>query len=54
MKGAALDEALDAAGLSKSGTADENRAGAMELKWNLPGAIPPGGSGYVSFQAVVR
>lgn len=35
-------------------TADENRAGAMELKWTLPGAIPPGGSGYVSFQAVVR
>jgi uncharacterized repeat protein (TIGR01451 family) len=35
-------------------SADENRAGAMELKWTLPDAIPPGGSGYVSFQAVVR
>jgi uncharacterized repeat protein (TIGR01451 family) len=32
----------------------ENRAGAMELKWDLPGAIPPGASGYVSFDAVVR
>jgi uncharacterized repeat protein (TIGR01451 family) len=34
--------------------AAENRAGAMELSWDLPGAVPPGGSGYVSFQAVVR
>jgi hypothetical protein len=35
-------------------SAEENRAGAMELKWTLPDAIPPGASGYVSFQAVVR
>jgi uncharacterized repeat protein (TIGR01451 family) len=35
-------------------TAGENRAGSTELRWELPGAIPPGGEGYVSFQAVVR
>lgn len=35
-------------------TAAENQAGATELKWELDKPIPPGGSGYVSFQAVVR
>jgi uncharacterized repeat protein (TIGR01451 family) len=35
-------------------SADENRVGSTELRWQLPAAIPPGGSGYVSFQAVVR
>jgi uncharacterized repeat protein (TIGR01451 family) len=35
-------------------TAEENRAGSTELRWELPGAIPPGASGDVSFQAVVR
>ncbi len=35
-------------------TAEENRASSEELKWVLPGVIPPGGSGSVSFQAVVR
>src|SRR5271165_1345933 len=32
----------------------ENRVGSSELKWELPGVIPPGASGEVSFQAVVR
>ncbi len=32
----------------------ENRVGSTELKWELPGVIPPGASGQVSFQAVVR
>jgi uncharacterized repeat protein (TIGR01451 family) len=31
-----------------------NRAGATELRWELPGALAPGATGYVSFQAVVR
>src|SRR6185437_13210969 len=35
-------------------TTDENRAGATELKWALPGPVPPGVEGHVSFQAVVR
>jgi len=35
-------------------TAAENRVGSTELKWDLDKPIPPGGSGYVSFQAVVR
>jgi len=35
-------------------TAAENQAGSTELKWELDKPIPPGGSGYVSFQAVVR
>ncbi len=35
-------------------TADENRVGSTELKWILPGAVPPGVAGHVSFQAVVR
>ncbi len=34
--------------------AAENRVGSSELKWDLPGVIPPGASGEVSFQAVVR
>lgn len=32
----------------------ENIAGSTELRWDLKETIPPGGSGYVSFQAVVR
>ncbi len=32
----------------------ENRVDSTELKWELPGVIPPGASGQVSFQAVVR
>lgn len=35
-------------------TAAENQAGSTELTWELDKPIPPGGSGYVSFQAVVR
>lgn len=35
-------------------TADENRVGSTELKWVLPGVVPPGVEGHVSFQAVVR
>jgi uncharacterized repeat protein (TIGR01451 family) len=31
-----------------------NRAGAVELHWQLPGSLAPGAAGYVSFQAVVR
>ncbi len=34
-------------------TADENLVGGMELRWDL-GTVPPGGEGYVSFQARVR
>jgi len=35
-------------------TALENAAGSSELRWEIPGIVPPGGSGRVSFQAVVR
>jgi uncharacterized repeat protein (TIGR01451 family) len=35
-------------------TAGENSVGSTELRWEIPGAIPPGGEGYVEFQAVVR
>ncbi len=35
-------------------TFGENRAGALELRWDLPGAIPPGSEGSVTFKAVVR
>ncbi len=35
-------------------TTGENKAGGAELRWELPGAIPPGGEGHVSFQATVR
>jgi uncharacterized repeat protein (TIGR01451 family) len=31
-----------------------NRVGATELRWELPGALAPGATGYVSFQAIVR
>ena len=31
-----------------------NRVGAMELRWELPGVLAPGATGYVSFQAIVR
>ena len=35
-------------------TADVNVAGSTELRWDLPGSIAPGDSGYVSFEAEVR
>jgi uncharacterized repeat protein (TIGR01451 family) len=35
-------------------TAEENRVGSTELRWDLPGAIAPGAEGYVSFEAMVR
>jgi uncharacterized repeat protein (TIGR01451 family) len=35
-------------------TVDDNVAGSTELKWVLPGPVPPGVEGHVSFQAVVR
>jgi hypothetical protein len=35
-------------------TAGENRAGSLELRWDLPAALAPGVEGYVSFKAVVR
>ena len=35
-------------------SSEENRVGSTELKWDLPGVIPPGASGEVSFEAVVR
>ncbi len=31
-----------------------NRVGATELRWELPGVLAPGATGYVSFQAIVR
>jgi len=31
-----------------------NRVGATELRWELPGALAPGATGYISFEAVVR
>jgi uncharacterized repeat protein (TIGR01451 family) len=35
-------------------TFGENRVGALELRYDLPGAIAPGAEGSVTFQAVVR
>jgi uncharacterized repeat protein (TIGR01451 family) len=35
-------------------TAGENKAGSLELRWDLPGALAPGSEGYVAFRAVVR
>jgi uncharacterized repeat protein (TIGR01451 family) len=35
-------------------TAGFNRVGSAELRWTLPGVIPPGASGHVSFQVIVR
>ena len=35
-------------------TAGENRVGATELRWEIPGVVPPGAEGRVEFQAVVR
>lgn len=35
-------------------TAGENKAGSMELHWELPGALMPGAEGAVSFKALVR
>ncbi|WP_422929793.1 hypothetical protein [Singulisphaera sp. PoT] len=35
-------------------TAEENRVGSTELRWDLPGALAPGSEGYVSFEALVR
>ncbi len=35
-------------------TAEENRVGSTELKWVLPGPVPPGVEGHVSLVAIVR
>ena len=35
-------------------TSGENRGGSMELRWDLPGAVPAGSTGSISFQAIVR
>jgi uncharacterized repeat protein (TIGR01451 family) len=35
-------------------TSAANRVGATELRWELPGVLAPGATGYVSFQAIVR
>jgi uncharacterized repeat protein (TIGR01451 family) len=35
-------------------TAQENRVGSTELRWDLPGALAPGAEGYVLFKALVR
>ncbi len=35
-------------------TFGENKAGALELRWDLPGAIAPGAEGSVTFKTVVR
>jgi len=35
-------------------TFGENKAGALELRWDLPGAIAPGAEGAVTFRTVVR
>jgi uncharacterized repeat protein (TIGR01451 family) len=35
-------------------TTADNRVGATELRWELPGVLAPGATGYVSFQAIVR
>jgi uncharacterized repeat protein (TIGR01451 family) len=35
-------------------TAGENKAGSLELRWDLPGALAPGSEGYVAFRAIVR
>jgi uncharacterized repeat protein (TIGR01451 family) len=31
-----------------------NRVGSTELRWQLPGALAPGATGYVSFEVIVR
>jgi uncharacterized repeat protein (TIGR01451 family) len=35
-------------------TTEMNRVGSTELRWELPGILAPGASGYVSFQVIVR
>ena len=35
-------------------TSGENKAGSVELRWDLQGALAPGATGTVSFQALVR
>ena len=35
-------------------TFGENKAGALELRWDLPGAVAPGSEGAVNFQVTVR
>ncbi len=35
-------------------TFGENKAGALELRYDLPGAIAPGAEGSVTFKAIVR
>ena len=34
-------------------TAGPNRAGALELRWDLPGALAPGAEGSVTFRVTV-
>ena len=35
-------------------TFGENKAGSLELRWDLPGAVAPGTEGAVTFRAIVR
>jgi uncharacterized repeat protein (TIGR01451 family) len=35
-------------------SSEENAAGSTELRWEIPDAIAPGASGYVSFKVIVR
>ena len=35
-------------------TFGENRAGSLELRWDLPAAVGPGSEGAVSFRVTVR
>jgi hypothetical protein len=35
-------------------TFGENKAGALELRYDLPGAIAPGAEGSVTFKVIVR
>ena len=35
-------------------SAEENRVGSTELRWEIPGTIAPGAEGYVTFDAIVR
>ncbi|MFO0951739.1 MAG: hypothetical protein U0835_11440 [Isosphaeraceae bacterium] len=35
-------------------TSGENKVGGTELRWEIPGTVPPGGEGAVEFKALVR
>jgi len=35
-------------------TAGENKAGSVELRWDLPGSLAPGSEGHVTFKAIIR